>query len=328
MMHTVSVIVPCYNEEKTIGLLLKALVEQTYPLTHIEVVIADGLSTDHTRMRIAEFIQQNTDLAVRIIDNPRRNIPSGLNAALSAAKNDIIVRLDAHSAPQPDYIARCVEALEKGLGENVGGVWEIKPSRQTWQAQGIAAAASHPLGVGDAHYRHAAQAMWVDTVPFGSFFRGLIDKIGYFDEELLTNEDYEFNVRIRLAGGKIWLDPEIRSTYLARSNFRELARQYWRYGYWKARMLRRYPDTIRWRQALPPVFVMSLIGLAILSIWLPFARWIIMLELFFYVLVLLIAGLQVARKKKDTKYIISVPLAIATMHLSWGSAFLWSILAG
>lgn len=328
MTRLVSVIVPCYNEEKTIEMLLQALVDQSYPLTHIEVVIADGLSTDQTRHRIDDFQKRFSDLKIRIIDNPRKNIPAGLNAALKAATGEIVVRLDAHSAPRTDYITRCVEALESGLGDNVGGVWEITPPRQNWQARGIAAAAAHPFGVGDAHYRHTEKAMWVDTVPFGSFFLRLIDKIGYFDEGLLANEDYEFNVRIRQAGGKIWLDPEIRSTYFSRGNYLDLARQYWRYGYWKAKMLRKYPNTIRWRQALPPVFVLSMLGLAFLSIWLPFARWIIMLELLTYILVLIVAGIQVAMKKKDIEYMISVPLAIATMHLSWGSAFLWSILAG
>ena len=101
----------------------------------------------------------------------------------------------------------------------------------------------------------------MDTVPFGAFRRSLIDKIGLFDETLLTNEDYEFNTRIRQSGGRVWLDPEIVTVYYARSTLRDLARQYWRYGYWKFRMLRRYPDTLRWRQALPPLFVASLIGL-------------------------------------------------------------------
>ncbi len=324
----VSVIVPCYNEEKTIGLLLDALVNQTYPMESIEVVIADGLSTDRTRDEIEKFQQLNKGLSVYVLDNPQRHIPAGLNIALQAAHGEVIVRLDAHSEPRQDYIARCVLALEEGTGDNVGGVWDIKPSGKDWQAQGIAVAAAHPLGVGDAFYRHAQQAMWVDTVPFGSYYRSLVDRIGFYDEQLLANEDYEFNVRIHQSGGKVWLDPAIRSTYYARANLRELARQYWRYGFWKAKMLRRYPETVRWRQALPPAFVLSLLGFAILSVWLPIARWIIMLELSVYFLVLFSAGFHVAFKKRDMKYIISVPLAIATMHLSWGSAFLWSNLSG
>ncbi len=258
-MPAVSVIVPCYNEQNTILLLLEAIYAQTYPRPQMEVVIADGLSKDQTRWQIADFQARHPDLTVQIVDNPNRTIPSGLNRAIQAAQGEMIVRLDAHSVPQPDYVARCVTALEQGFGNSVGGVWEIRPRGSGWQACAIALAAAHPFGVGDAHYRYTTTAQVVDTVPFGAFHRSLVERIGYFDEHLLTNEDYEFNVRLRQAGGKIWLDPAIRSIYFARANLVELARQYWRYGYWKARMLRRYPGTVRWRQALPPLFVLSLL---------------------------------------------------------------------
>jgi len=220
-----------------------------------------------------------------------------------------------------------VAALEAGHGANVGGVWQIVPARPTWMAASIAVAAAHRLGVGDAHYRYTTQAGWVDTVPFGAFRRTLIDEIGPFDETLLANEDYEFNVRIRQAGGSIWLDPAIQSTYFARATLRQLARQYWRYGYWKARMLRRYPETIRWRQALPPLFVVSLGGLALLSYTFPPARALGGLEIAVYAGVLGLAGLQAAWKKRAPGLAVGVPLAIATMHLCWGTALLWSTAA-
>ena len=324
-MPAVSVIVPCYNEQNTILLLLEAIYAQTYPRSQLEVVIADGISTDKTRQQIGEFQAGHSDLVVRIIDNPKRTIPSGLNQAIRSARGELIVRLDAHSVPQPDYVARCVSALEQDLGDSVGGVWEIRPRDDGWQARGIALAASHPFGVGDAHYRFTNTAQVVDTVPFGAFRRSLLERVGYFDEELLTNEDYEFNVRIRQAGGKIWLDPAIRSVYFARQNLAELARQYGRYGYWKARMLRRYPGTIRWRQALPPLFVLSLLVLLLLAIWWPVSRLIFVIESAGYAVILLLAGIQLSRKNHDWKLIFSVPLAIATMHLAWGSAFLWSL---
>jgi hypothetical protein len=123
----------------------------------------------------------------------------------------------------------------------------------------------------------------------------------------------------------VWLDPAIRSTYFARATLPELARQYWRYGYWKARMLRRYPATLRWRQALPPVFVMTLLLWLALSPWSLVARWLLVAELSIYILALLAAGLQVSLKKKDFSFIAGIPLAIATMHLAWGAAFLWSL---
>jgi glycosyltransferase involved in cell wall biosynthesis len=322
----VSVIVPCYNEEATIQLLLEAIYHQTFPRQEIEVVIADGQSNDQTRQRVSDFQRSHPDLAVRLVENPQRTIPAALNRALRAAQGGIIVRLDAHSAPRSDYIARCVAAIEAGLGDNVGGVWEIHPGGSNWQARAIAAAAAHPLGVGDARYRYGETAQIVDTVPFGAYRRSLVDKIGLYDESLLTNEDYEFNVRVRQAGGKVWLDPSIRSVYFARPNFRQLARQYWRYGFWKARMLRRYPETIRWRQALPPAFVLSLIALPLFSIWSPLAAWVFMIESIIYALFLLFVGFHMGVKNRDWALIPGVPLAIATMHLAWGSAFLWSVL--
>jgi succinoglycan biosynthesis protein ExoA len=325
-MPKVSIIVPCFNEQSTIRLLLVSLREQTFPRVEMEVVIADGMSTDGTRDEITKFQMDFPDLSIRVVDNPLRNIPSGLNRAIEASRGEIIVRSDAHSKPYPDYVANSVKALEDGHGDNVGGVWEIRPGVDTWIAKSIAVAAAHPLGVGDAMYRHAKHATEVDTVPFGAFKRELVEHIGRFDETLLTNEDYEFNTRIRKANGRIWLDPSIRSVYFARSNLQELARQYWRYGYWKWRMLRRYPDTLRWRQALPPLFVLSLLGLIAFSIFIPFMRFVLAGELLLYFSILLLAGTRSAIQKSIPFLAIGLTLAIPVMHISWGSGFLWSIL--
>ena len=326
-MPKVSVIVPCYNEQTTIRLLLEALRGQTFPRAEMEVVIADGMSQDGTRAEIAAFQRDFPDLQVRVVDNTLQTIPSGLNRAIEASRGGIIVRSDAHSKPYPDYVANSVRALEEGRGENVGGVWEILPGAQTWIAESIAVAAAHPLGVGDALYRHAKRAAYVDTVPFGSFRRELVEQIGPFDESLLTNEDYEFNTRVRQSGGTVWLDPAIRSVYFSRSTFGALARQYWRYGFWKLRMLRRYPSTLRWRQALPPAFVLSLAGLLLLGLWLYPFLWLLGAEILLYLSVMLLAGFRAAQKRHKPLLAIGLPLAIATMHLAWGSGFLWSLLS-
>ena len=326
-MPKVSIIIPCYNEQSTIRPLLEALREQTFPRAEMEVIISDGRSTDGTRDAIAAFQKDFSDLRVIVVDNTRQTIPSAVNRAIESSHGSIIVRLDAHSKPYPDYVQNCVNALEAGRGDNVGGVWEIRPGAQTWIAESIAVAAAHRLGVGDALYRHAKQAAEVDTVPFGSFRRDLIDRIGKFDETLLTNEDYEFNARVRRAGGRIWLDPSIRSIYFARKTLLELARQYWRYGFWKWRMLRRYPNTLRWRQALPPLFVLSLLVLAVLSMFYPILEIILLSEIILYFSVFVVAGISAALNNRKPYLVFGLSLAIPVMHITWGSGLLWSMLS-
>lgn len=321
----VSVIIPCYNEQDTIRMLLDSIEQQTFPKEDLEIVIADGMSNDATRQIIADYQSEHPELCIRVVDNRRRHIPAGLNTAIKAARGEILVRLDAHSMPYPDYIARCVAALQADLGENVGGRWEVLPGASHWQARAIAAAAAHPLGVGDARYRLGGEAQSVDTVPFGAFRRELVDRIGYFDETLLTNEDYEFNYRLRQSGGRVWFDPHIRSKYIARKDFPSLAQQYWRYGFWKARMLRRYPRSFRWRQ-LAGLFVVSLLVLMMLSPWFEWARWLLLIESVTYLAILLLAGIQSAVIRKDAALVLGIPLAIAIMHIAWGSAFIWSLL--
>jgi succinoglycan biosynthesis protein ExoA len=330
-MPIVSVIVPCYNEEATIQLLLDAIEHQTFPHDQFEVIISDGISTDGTRMVITEYQKQHPDLHIKVVDNPKRIIPSALNRALEAAEGNYIIRLDAHSMPYPDYIEKCIQDLEAGCGDNVGGVWEIQPGRKgelhpSWMARGIAAATAHPLGVGDAQYRFTNQAQFVDTVPFGAFESKLIGKIGFFDETLQTNEDYEFNVRIRQSGGKIWLNPAIRSVYFSRPSLLSLIQQYWRYGYWKGIMLYRYPQTLRWRQLLPPLFVASVVGLILLTLLNAWFGLLLILQMCLYGFLLLITGIQVSWQKKDFSLLISIPLAISAMHLTWGTGVLLSLL--
>jgi glycosyltransferase involved in cell wall biosynthesis len=324
-MHPfVSIIVPCYNEEKTIHHLLSAVYGQTYPRAKMELVISDGISMDGTRGVIEDFRKSHQDLAIRMVENKARTIPSGLNQAIRESRGEIIVRLDAHSVPIPEYVERCVAGHQAGKGDNIGGVWEIHAGDETWIAESIAFAAAHPLGVGDAMYRLGTVEGPVDTVPFGSFKRTLIDKIGFFDETLLANEDYEFNTRIHKSGGIVWLDPSIRSVYFSRNTIGRLAAQYWRYGYWKWRMLRRYPSTLRWRQALPPLFVVSLIALIVLSLTNTLVFCLLLTEVFLYFTVLGVAGLKFAMEKKRLFLVFGLPLAISAMHIAWGAGFLWS----
>jgi len=322
----VSVIIPCYNEESTITLLLDAIREQTYPASHLEVVIADALSTDKTRIKINQYIQKYLDLKVKVVDNPKRTIPAAVNLAVNAAQGEFIVRLDAHSIPNTKYIELCIQAIKNDIAECVGGVWDIIPSGQSWIARSIASAAANPMGVGDAHYRFTNKADYVDTVPFGAFRKELFNKIGGFNENLLTNEDYEFFTRIRKNQGRIWLDPAIRCTYFARKDLNALAQQYWRYGFWKYHMLVNYPETLRWRQALPPLFVLAVIILLLSSMLFKISLWILLGLLGIYLIALIGSSIKSSLRKNDPVLIFGMPLAMACMHFSWGSGFLYSII--
>jgi GT2 family glycosyltransferase len=168
----------------------------------------------------------------------------------------------------------------------------------------------------------------VDTLAFWAFHRSWIDKVGYFDQTLLANEDYDFNSRFRAAGGRIWLDPTVSCVYYARSTFASLARQYWRYGYWKAKMAMRFPETLRWRQFLPPSVllagVLMLLG-GFLAQWL---WWILAAIAGLYTSILLAVGTVQAIRRADLPVAFGMPIAIAIMHVCWAAAFLWSFASG
>lgn len=320
----VSIIIPCFQEEQTVKSLLQAVREQTYPLQRMEVVFADGLSRDRTREEISEFCRSCPELDVRVLDNPDRIIPAALNIAIAASRGEILLRLDGHSAPAPGYVEGCVRLLEEGKGDMVGGGLEVVPRGDSWVARSIAAAVSHPAGVGDSHFRFSAVAQEVDTVAFCAFRREWVDRIGPYDETLLANEDYEFNSRFRRAKGRIWLDPAYRTRYYPPATFKGLFLQYSRYGYWKAKMARRSPETLRWRQILPPSTLLVSVALLVLGLWIPLFPAAFLVGMSAYLLVLIGVGIQQASRRKDPALVVGVPLAISTMHLSWAAAFLWS----
>jgi succinoglycan biosynthesis protein ExoA len=321
--YDVSVIIPCFNEEKTIQLLLDAILNQNFPIEKIEVIISDAISSDKTRERILDFEKSNPSLAIRIVDNIKRTIPAALNLAADSAKGEYLIRLDAHSIPNKDYILNSINILRVEKAQNVGGIWEICPGDESCMARSIARAVSHPFGAGDAAYRLSSEAGYVDTVPFGAFRKELFVKSCGYDENLLTNEDYEFNTRLRQNGGKIWLDPSIKAKYFARKDLKSLGSQYWRYGFWKNRMLRKFPKSLRLRQAIPPLFVLFMILFGLLAISVPIARIIFFTGLGLYFLTLLISSIIESVKMKDFCYLRMI-FAFATIHFSWGGGFLFS----
>ncbi len=221
---SVSVIIPCYNEERFIGKALEDLANQ-YPADAYEIVIVDGMSDDGTRNEIARFQSEFPAISVRLIENPARNIPRSLNIGIAAARGDIIARIDAHAAPSSGYIRRCVDVLNSGAAEVVGMPCRVQPGADTTLARAIASGVSHPFGIGDAKYRLASTGesqQEVDTVAFACFRKSLWSELGGYDEELLTNEDYDFNYRVRRRGQRVVLDTAEHCNYFRARDFENI----------------------------------------------------------------------------------------------------------
>lgn len=325
---TVSVVIPCYNEERFIGEALSKLADQ-YNHAHFEIIVVDGRSEDGTRKVVDAFKSQSPDLSVTLIDNPARNIPTALNLGVAAARGIIVARMDAHAAPSPGYIRRCVEVLEQENAGVVGMPCRVRAGADTLMAQAVAAAVSHPFGIGDAKYRlneGGPLQESVDTVAFSCFRKSLWQGLDGFNEALLTNEDYDFNYRVRLSGRQVILDRTGHCDYFARTTLKDLATQYARYGFWKAQMLRLHPRSIRLRHFVAPAFILSLAVLALLGlIWKP-AWWLLLPEVVVYLLVALSAGWQAAKKNKaGLSMALLMPLVFSTIHLSWGGSFLFGV---
>ena len=324
---SVSVVIPCFNEERFISSVLENLAHQ-YDHDKYEVIVVDGRSTDRTLEVVAEFAKRNPELSIRVVDNPARNIPTALNLGISAATGDLIVRMDAHSVPSDGYVRRCVERLSSDTFSVVGMPWRIKPGSGSPTARAIALAVAHAFGIGDAQYRlQVADARLVDTVPFGSFKKSLWIEIGGFNEELLANEDYDFNYRVRKRGGQILLDPTEHCDYYARATLRDLAAQYARYGHWKAQMVKLQPRSIRARHLVAPAFVTSLLGFGLLSIWSAHARVALLAILGTYFLCSGLVAVSLAVRVHELKLIPFIVASFFCIHVTWGLSFLKGLFA-
>ena len=317
----VSILIPCRNEARTIGLVLYALDRQTYPRERMEIIVADGFSTDDTRGRIREFAAAHPKVPVRVIDNPGLTAPAALNAGVRAAAGEIILRMDAHALPDPEYVEQSVRMLLTTGSESVGGGWDVAPGGPGRIARAIAIAVGDPLGAGGVRYRTGGKPGEVDTVPFGVFRRELFERIGFFNEQVPVNEDYEFFYRIRAAGGKIFFSPDIRSRYLARADFRSLAVQYFLYGRQKAAMISFHPRSLRMRQVIPAVFVLSLAALGVGAIFLSPLAFLLAAEVAVYLAVCLAFSVGESWKHRSLALAAVLPLVFVCIHISWGTGF-------
>ncbi|HKZ78476.1 MAG TPA: glycosyltransferase family 2 protein [Pyrinomonadaceae bacterium] len=318
----VSIVIPCFNEERFIGQVLENLVHQ-YEHKHYEIIVVDGNSTDDTRRVISNFMAQNAGLLIRVIDNPTRSIPAALNLGIREAQGELVLRMDAHSVPSENYVRRCVELLTDEQASVVGMPWHIQPGNNSSVAHAIALAVAHPFGIGDARYRlRQASPQFVDTVPFGAFKKSLWQQLGGFNESLLTNEDYDFHYRVKQIGGRVLLDNMAHSDYFARGSFREIAAQYSRYGRWKAQMVKLHPRSIRMRQLVAPAFVLLLLSAIPVSLLWPAAIWFFTIVIALYALLALVFALGIAHRAQNWKLFPLLPIIFFVIHTTWGTSFL------
>ena len=229
----VTIAMPAFNEEHYIEACIRSVQAQDYPRDRIEILVADGRSTDRTREILAELAA--ADPRIRVIDNPDRLQAAGLNQLIRAARGEIVVRMDVHCEYAPSYVRTCVEKLAATGADNVGG--SQRPKARTPFQAALCAALTSPVGVGGAHYRRAGGEGFVDTVFLGAFRKAIFETIGLYDPKAITNEDAELNQRLLASGGKIYLSPDIEVHYYPRESFATLAKQYWKYGRGRARTL-------------------------------------------------------------------------------------------
>ena len=317
---TVSVIVPCRNEERYIARCLDSIVATDYPRDRLEVLVVDGLSEDRTRSIVADYGARYP--FIRLLDNPGRIPPTAVNAGIRAARGEILVRMDAHGVYPANYIPELAAALQQSGADSVGGVLVTLPANHTAIAQAIAIAMSHPFGVGNSYFRVGVrEPRWVDTIAFFCCRRETFDRVGLFDETLARDEDSEFNGRLIQGGGRILLVPNVTARYYARDSLRQLARMYHQYGYAKPLVARKLGRVTTVRQLVPAVFVTTLAAATLALPWVPGAGVLLGAALAPYLLAVATCAIGAGRRG-GLRTVAALGLAFPVVHFSYGLGFL------
>jgi len=311
----VSIIMPIRNEREWIDAALDAALNQDLG-TPFEVLVADGMSTDGTRDAIQT--RASRDPRVRLIDNERRSTSCGLDVALASARGRYFVRLDGHMIAPADFTRRLVEHLQRGECEGAGGIKRAIGIRPFGEA--VAAAFGSPFGIGNARHHYLSRPGPIDHVSPGAYVTERARAIGGFAEDLVRNQDYDFDYRYALAGGRIILDPSIVIDWHVRETPGALAQQCAQYGFWKYVVLRRHPDSLKIRWLVPPALVASIVIGGATAIWLP-GRLFLYATATSYAVVVAIGTTLLARRTKARRAPL-IALALATIHISWGAGFL------
>ena len=312
----VTVIMVIRNEEAFIEQSLESVLQQDYPAAKVQVLIVDGMSQDQTRKIVEQIIWRYPQSNLTLLDNPEHIFPVGFNVGLNNATGDVIIMMGGHVVLDADYISRCVDHMEKYPDiDCVGGY--LYTIAESPQGKAIALAMSSAFGVGGGSFRTISNRLVeVDTVAFGAYRRRAMDYCGLMDEELVRDQDDEYNYRLREKGGKILISPDIHARYYSRSSVRSLWTQYFEYGLWKVRVAQKHPRQMRPRQFAPLAFVSAIIisvGTTLLG-W----GWLFLtLVIGVYLLANLTASLLTAFSR-GWEHLPCLPLIFATLHLSYG----------
>ena len=309
-LPSVSVLIPVRNAEATIGAAIDSVLSQDYEGS-VEVVVADGSDTPAT----SDLVRRRYP-TVTLVPNPEQIITAGIHAAHGAATGEIIVRCDAHSVLPPGYVRRAVSTLQRTGAANVGG--QQRPVGTTFFGRAVAMAMTTPLGAGGARYRLGGAEGPVDTVFLGAFRRDALEAVGGVDPAFVRNQDYELNWRLRARGETVWFDPGLVVTYRPRSTLRGLAWQYFNYGRWKRVVARRHPASLLPRHLASPLLLLGLAATPVLAVASPI--WAVAAVPLTYALTLTLGSLAVGIRRRSYAALL-LPLALATMHLSWGIGF-------
>ncbi len=323
-LPTVSIIIPCRNEARFIGSCLDSILNNGFPLERLGVLVVDGMSTDGTREIVQTYASRHS--LIRLLDNPHRVTPYAVNIGIREANGDAIMRLDAHSVCDRDYIGSCIRVLYDYGADDVGGTLRITARDNTLIGRAIVKALTQRFGVGNLHYRFSQpkEPQLVDTVAFFCCRRELFQKIGTFNEKLTRIQDMEFKRRLVLAGGRIMLAPGAFADYQARSDLKSFWRHNWSDGVWTV-LAFAFAEVmpVRWRHLVPLCFVGVLIVSGLLAFASPFFGWVLLATLCVYGLPALALSISIAVTEGDFRYAFVVPVIILSMHLMRGLGSIW-----
>lgn len=321
-MPRVSILIPVRNESEHITRMLREVLGQDYPHDRVEIIVVDGASDDDTPAVLREIAAEWPNRILHVLHNERRIVPVSLNMGLVAAQGEIVLRMDAHTEYGEDYVRRCVETLLRTGADNVGG--PVRTRADQLMQRAIAAAFHSPFSAGGARFHDEDAGGEVDTVPYGCWHRQRLLELGGFDEELVRNQDDELNLRIIRSGGRVWLDPLIRSWYHPRSSLSGLFRQYLQYGYWKVRIIRKHRMPASLRHMVPALFVLGLVAGALLSL-LSYIVLVIYLGVLLAYLILLVGFSAVSSHRYGYILFPRLLMVFPVFHFSYGLGFLAAV---